>query len=334
MKKIFTHTVLFAAALLLLLSAAGTTEASEISKDEFNRLRQVEQVLLKQIGEMEAELKTSKQLADYRKSYLAAVPGVAPKPLNDADMAKLLAGARYVMLGDEHTTNQSQMNTSTVLRMMRSGKEPVTLVLEWIDISFQKEIDAFLAGRLQLKELQTKISFDKLWGFSWSSYSKILSAAKQLKTPILLVERLKGNHSLADRDSFITATIAAHAKKSANMRYLVVYGDYHVLGTGHLSQKLAKAGFKPQTILIGDAPEIYWKLLGKIKDPAKIGFAGLGNGIYYIRNGTPLERSLSYRNYLMKILGFKKSDFEEWVGPADIAPQTTGRNNFEALHNR
>jgi hypothetical protein len=238
------------------------------------------------------------------------------------------------MLGDEHTTNQSQINTANVLRMMRATKEPVTLVIEWVDISFQKEIDAFLAGSLPLKDLRARISYDKLWGFSWTSYAKILSAAKQQKTPILLVERLKGNHSLADRDSFITATIVAHAKKAANMRYLVVYGDYHILGDGHLSSQLAKAGLKPQIILIGDAADTYWKLLGKGKDPAKIGFASLNNGIYYIRNGTPLERSLSYRDYLMKMLGYKKSDFEEWVGPADIVPQAGGRNNFEALHSR
>ncbi|PKL44640.1 MAG: hypothetical protein CVV41_04555 [Candidatus Riflebacteria bacterium HGW-Riflebacteria-1] len=331
MKKSSLYKALLATVLVFILSAAG---AAEISKNEYNRLRQVEKTLQQQISEMEAELKTSKSLANYKKSYLAAVPATAPQPASDAEMAKILAGARYVMLGDEHTTNQSQINTANVLRMMRAAKEPVTLVIEWVDISFQKEIDAFLAGSLPLKDLRARISFDKLWGFSWASYAKILSAAKQLKTPILLVERLKGNHSLADRDSFITATIVAHAKKATNMRYLVVYGDYHILGDGHLSSQLAKAGLKPQTILIGDAADIYWKLLGKGKDPAKIGFASLSNGIYYIRNGTPLERSLSYRDYLMKMLGYKKSDFEDWVGPADIVPQAGGRNNFEALHSR
>ncbi|HAE40829.1 MAG TPA: hypothetical protein DCG57_19675 [Candidatus Riflebacteria bacterium] len=331
MKKSSLYKALLATVLVFILSAAG---AAEISKNEYNRLRQVEKTLQQQINEMEAELKTSKSLANYKKSYLAAVPATAPQPASDAEMAKILAGARYVMLGDEHTTNQSQINTANVLRMMRATKEPVTLVIEWVDISFQKEIDAFLAGSLPLKDLRARISYDKLWGFSWTSYAKILSAAKQQKTPILLVERLKGNHSLADRDSFITATIVAHAKKAANMRYLVVYGDYHILGDGHLSSQLAKAGLKPQIILIGDAADTYWKLLGKGKDPAKIGFASLNNGIYYIRNGTPLERSLSYRDYLMKMLGYKKSDFEEWVGPADIVPQAGGRNNFEALHSR
>ncbi len=321
-------------AVILLLVVAGVAGAASISKDEFSRLRLVEKILHQQIAEMEGELKASKQLEAYKKSYLAAVPKTVPRPVSDSEIARILAAARYVIMGDEHTTSQAQANTTMVLSMMRASKEPVTLVLEWVDISFQKQIDEFLAGRIPLKDLRGKISFDKLWGFSWASYSKILSAAKKLKTPILLVERLKGSHNLADRDTFITKTIADHAKKTPGMRYLVVYGDYHVLGTGHLSDKMAKAGLKPQTILIGEAAEIYWKLLGQLKDPEKAGFANLGSGIYYIRNGTPLERSMYYRDYLMKMLGYSKNDFEEWVGPADISPKAGGRNNFEALHNR
>lgn len=321
-------------ATILILIVTGVVSAAGISKEEFNRLRHVEKVLHQQIAEMEGELKTSKQLETYKKSYLAALPKSSPRPIADTQVAKTLAAARYVIMGDEHTTNQSQANTVTVLSMMRAGKEPLTLVLEWIDISYQKQIDEFLAGRIPLKDLRSKISFDKLWGFSWASYSKILSAAKKLKTPILLVERLKGSHSLADRDTFITKTIAESAKKTPGMRYLVVYGDYHVLGPGHLSDKMAKAGLKPQTILIGEAVDIYWKLLGQLKDPEQIGFADLGSEIYYVRNGTPLERSLSYRDYLMKMLGYSKDDFEEWVSAADITPKAGGRNNFEALHDR
>jgi len=306
-------------------------DAGEISKEEFSRLRLVEKILKSHISEMETHIKPSASLKKYMKEYEAAVPKTAPRPVTDAEMAKVLTGAKYVLLGDEHTTSTSQKNTVLVLKMMKASKEPLTLIIEWVDISFQKDIDAFLAGKIPVKDLRGKISFDKLWGFSWADYAKILTAAKQLKTPVLLVERLKGTHSLSDRDTFITSTISAHAKQHAGMRYLIVYGDYHILGPDHLSDKLAKAGFSPQTLLIGDAGETYWKLLGKIKDPDKIGFAELKKDVYYIVNGTPLERSISYRNYLMKLLGFTRSDFEEWVGPSDIKPQS-GKNDFNSLH--
>lgn len=319
-------------AIVLLFAVASVLAAGEVSKNEYNRLRAVEKILRSQISEMETQLKPSASLKKYMKEYEAAVPKGAPAPVSDPEMAKILSGARYVMLGDEHTTSRSQANTVLVMKMMKASKEPMTLVIEWADISFQKEIDAFLAGKLPQKDLKGKISFDKLWGFSWADYAKILSAAKQLKIPVLLTERLKGTHSLADRDTFITTTIATHAKANAGMRYLVVYGDYHILGPDHLSEKLARAGLKPQTMLIGDGGETYWKLLGKVKDPEKIGFARLGSDIYYIVNGTPAERSLSYRNYLMKLLGYSKDDFEEWVGPADIKPGSSASNSFDSLH--
>ncbi|HNX78002.1 MAG TPA: ChaN family lipoprotein [Candidatus Rifleibacterium sp.] len=317
---------------LNMVLAAVVLNAAEISKEEFNRLRDVEKTLRSQISEMETQLKPSASLKNYTKEYQAAVPKASPQPLTDAEMAKILAGARYVLLGDEHTTARSQANTVLVLNMMRAAKEPLTLVIEWVDISFQKEIDAFLAGKLTLDALQGKISFAKLWGFSWKDYARILAAAKRLKVQVLLTERLKSTHSLADRDTFITTTIAAHSKTCPGMRYLVVYGDYHILGAGHLADKMAKAGFKPQLRLIGDAGEVYWKLLGKVKDPEKIGFAGLGSDIYYILNGTPAERSLSYRNYLMKLLGYGKDDFEELLGPADIKPRQDVSRSFDSLH--
>mgnify|MGYP000974521507 FL=1 len=316
----------------LLAAGLGTAMAGEISKDEFDRLRAVDKLLRSHISEMESQLKASPSLKKYMKEYEAALPKTAPQPVSDSEMAKMLAGARYVMLGDEHTTARSQANTVLVLKMMKAAKEPVTLVIEWVDVSFQKEVDAFLAGKISVKDLKTKISFDKLWGFSWTDYAKILSAAKQLKVPVLLTERLKGTHSLSDRDSFITSTVAAHAKQNAGMRYLVVYGDYHILGPDHLSDKLEKAGLKPQLQLIGDAPEVYWKLLGKVKDPDKIGFARLTDNIFYVVNGTPAERSLSYRNYLMKLLGYTKSDFEDWAGPADVKPKIGTSRSFDTLH--
>lgn len=315
------------------LCGTSMVSAANISKAEFSRLRQVEKILHENIAEMEADLKTSKSLEKYKKEYLAAIPKAAAKPITDAAMAKHLAGAPYVLLGDEHTTDRSQQNTAMVLKLMKAGKTPVTLVIEWLDISFQQDVDSFLAGKLALKDLKIKTGFDKLWGFSWASYSKILNTAKQLKAPILLVERLKGQqHSLNERDNFITTSIKNHAQKNVGMRYLVVYGDYHVIGAGHLADKLTKAGLKPQTCLIGDAPEVYWRLLGSIKDPGKVGFADLGGNTFYLVNGTPLERSISYRNYLMKMVGFKKSDFDEWVSPADIVPQAVAQNKFEALH--
>lgn len=317
---------------VLLLAVACQVESATISKNEFNRLMLVEKLLLGQIGEMEAEFENSPSLKKYRVEYLATVASKQIKEVSTQEMVKNIDAARFVFLGDEHTTAESQMNTIKILSLMRKNKAPVTLVLEWIDESHQADVDAFLAGKLPLKNLRSKIAFDKDWGFSWTSYAKILSAAKKMRVPILLVERLKKRHSLGDRDTHIAGKIKLCADKNKEMRFLTVYGEYHLLGPDHLTEKCARLGLKSQLILVGDAPGVYWKLLGKSMDPEKVEFAQLKNNVFYIRNGTPLERSFSYRSYLMKVLNWTQADFDEKITRADISPKAAAQANFDRLH--
>ncbi|MFZ5952185.1 MAG: ChaN family lipoprotein [Candidatus Rifleibacteriota bacterium] len=317
---------------LLLLANIAPVFGGKISKAEFDRLRMVDKLLKAQIGEMETEFKASPALDKYRVEYLATVACKTPKAVSAAQIAKILDQSRFVFLGDEHTTAESQKNTINVLNLMKKNNRPVTLVLEWIDESHQEVINQFLAGQVPGTELRKKIAFDKDWGFSWTDYSKILAAAKKLKVPILLVERLKKRHSLSERDTYIAGKIAEDAKKNEQMRYLTVYGEYHLLGPGHLTEKCSKLGLSSQVILVGDAPEVYWKLLAQTMDPDQVEFAQLKGNVYFIRNGTPLERSMSYRNYLMKILGYKASDFEDRVGATDIIPKAGAAASFDELH--
>lgn len=319
--------------LLIFALAASPAFSATISQEEFDRLRLTDKLLKSQIGEMETEFESSPSLKKYRVEYLATVSTKKPLPVTATNMSKLISSTKYVFLGDEHTTAESQKNTVSILTMMLSAKKPVTLVIEWIDESFQKEVNLFLAGKLPLKSLKTKISFTKYWGFSWANYSKVLSAAKKLKVPVLLVERLKKSHNLAERDTHIAKAIASNAMQNKSMRYLVVYGEYHLLGPDHLTDKCKKLGLKNQIILVGDAVDVYWKLLAKSRDPKKVGFAKLKSNVYYIRSGTPLERSYSYRSYLMKILGWSNDDFEDDIRASDIVPASANARDFDSLHN-
>ena len=306
--------------------------AAKIDLKEYNRLRGVESVLLNHIQEMEKELKASASFNKYKNEFLNSIPKTSPVEVSESSIAKMLSIAPYVFMGDEHTTLQSQVNTCKVLRLMRNAKQPLTIVVEWIDLSFQNDVNSFLAGKTSLTNLKKKINYQKLWGFPWSGYSNILKTAKSLKVKVLLAERLKKSHSLNDRDSFIVNKIVEDKKTNPNMRYLVVYGDYHIYGPSHLSEKAAKAGLKPQAIFIGDSPKTYWQLLKKNMDSDKVGIAKLKQGVYYIPNGTPLERNLSYRDYLLNITGYDESDFDVWATKLDIVPKASVKKSFQELH--
>ena len=319
--------------LITIICTNSAIYSKPINLQEYQRLINLENILLDHIYLMEEEFTPSASLQKYKKQYFASLPKQSPRPVSFKSMRSVLAKARFVYLGDEHTTLKSQLNTIKVLKMMVTSKSKVTLVIEWIDISFQKEIDSYLAGKTTLNKLRKTINFDKLWGFSWKNYSKILSAAKRLRCPILLVERLKNTHSLANRDSFIAKTLAKKLQSAPSSRFLVVYGDYHILGPNHLPEKAQKLGLKSPILLLGEAPNAYWSLLKKSLDPDKIGFAKLSKNIFYIPNGTPLERSLSYRNYLMNLTGWESDEFDCWVDKSDITPQTISKSKFDSLHN-
>jgi hypothetical protein len=330
---------MFLAALLVCLTAMSPhgTAGAPLSEASIAKLQKLEAVVSSHIAEMEKQTTPSPALEKYRLEYLKAIPHLPLRRVPDAELAERLAASPMVLLGDNHTTARSQENTVQVLTLMAKGPRPLTLVIEWIDITFQKEVDRFLAGHLPLTDLRKAISYNSLWGFPWKGYSQILSTAKKLRVPVLLVERLKGRHSLTDRDTFITKCLNTHRHANPTSRYLVVYGDYHLLGANHLSEQFMKAGFTRQTVLFGDSDTTYWRALKQFKDPSMIGVLALGPDLFFICNGTPWERQLSYRAYLMKLLDYSEDDFENWVdapafsallGASSPSPQAA----FEALH--
>lgn len=325
-----------------LLCGAGFSvvpaSAAPLTAAAIKTLKSMRATVQEHIAELEQELTPSSALDKYRKEYMQAIPHIPFSPAPEAEIQRAVADAPFIFLGDEHTTAASQDNAVAVMAWAAAGKKPLTLVLEWIDESFQTSIDTYLSGKTTLTDLRKAIQYDKLWGFPWKGYARVLEQAKRLKLRVLLAERLKTKRSLRERDLYITKKIATDRKAAPHMRYLVIYGDYHVLGNNHLSHLMGEAGCKPQVILFGEAEPLYWSTLDQLRDPTRIRFLSAGHGLFYIRNGTPLERAINYRNYLMKLLGFRRDDFEEWVDLPDLAPfsgaaaPAAETRRFDALH--
>lgn len=327
----FNRITCFLMGMLCFLHVAHAIFGETVTPREIKRLLALEKSLKAQIAEMESDIVASSEFNSYKAAYYRALPKTF-RHVRDDEIVKRLMDAQYVFLGDDHSVLQSQLGAVEILKCMAAGKGNLTLVLEWMDESFQGSVNEFLRGRMSISELKKKIKYDELWGFLWAGYSRVLHAAKRYGCRILLAERLLEKHSLKIRDAYIAKKIADDRLKNASMRYLIVYGEYHILGDDHLSKKLARAGLTPQMILTGNADEIYWKALKSTQQPDSIRFLDMGAGIYYMRNGTPLERLVAYRNYLMKLLGWKKSDFAEWIDNNDILINPGSSERFEDLH--
>ncbi len=300
----------FFASLFFTAFLVCTTFAVPLSDQKQGWMVSVDNLVLEHIDELEENLHANEALDRYESEYRAVLEGRTGTAVSKEQMAQKLAKADCVFLTDEHTVLKAQQNTLWVLEAMAKGQKPLTLVLEWIDATFQSEVDAYLRGEFDVEELKKRVRYVELWAFPWEGYRAILERARELNVPVLFADSFIAHKSLAVRDDQVVAKMCAFQAKEPEARFLVVYGAFHVLGKDHMAEKAAKAGIKPDYCLVGEASDIYWQALAKYDDPELFPFLDLGSSIFYIQNGSPVERHRSYRKYLMDLLGWFDDDFD------------------------
>lgn len=304
----------------LLLGFALGLGAAPWPPESLDQLAAAESVVTLQIQELEEELPDTPDLDRYQQEYRQAIPDRALRAVPTEEMSRRLREAPVVFLSDQHTLERSQSRTVQVLEETGAGGD-LALVIEWVDRGDQPSLDAFLAGRMTLEDLRRAVEFDRLWGFPWEGYAEILRTARRLGVPVLAVDSLREHLSLGDRDQRITDTVLAHREAHPGTRYLVVYGCYHLAGRDHLPERMSAAGIPPGLTLTGDAPEAYWSHVRETSDPTGAEFLELAPDLYYVHNGAPLERDLSYRDYLLEMLGWDPDELLDQLEDTVADPQ-------------
>ncbi|EKO38564.1 MAG: putative iron-regulated protein [Solidesulfovibrio magneticus str. Maddingley MBC34] len=128
------------------------------------------------------------------------LPSVAPESLVDATGASLapavfaadVAGADYLLLGEEHPNPcDHQAQAAVIRRLAKAGVLPA-IGLEMVPADYQGVLDAFNAGTLPLAELPTKLDWKTTWGFDFELYAPIFEAAREYKLPVYALNAPKG----------------------------------------------------------------------------------------------------------------------------------------------
>lgn len=303
--------------LLHLLAVAGTLAAPLAPAAIEARIARHDRVKA-QIEELEGATRTSPSFARYEDEYEAAVAGLKGRPAERATLATRLEAAHLVLVGDLHLAPASQDLSAALLEAMARGDGPLAVALEWIDRRHQAKVDAYLAGRLDAAKLKAAIGFDKTWGFSWASHRRLLEAIKAAGAAVVLAEDFRDDEGLGARDRDLTTRLAAHAAAHPGTRYLVPYGTYHVLGKGHLAERLAAALGSPATVVLTAADEVYWAALRRYRDPDRLATLDLGRDRFLVPAGDPLEQALAYRRYLLDLTGLELDELDS--------------TRFDALH--
>lgn len=209
--------------------------------------------------------------------------------------AKLKA-SQIVMVSDIHSSKLSQKRYLEALKVMREtqASEEIVLVLEFIPSAFQGAIQQYLDGKMGLKQLKSEIRFN-VDGRDWDSYSEILREAKKGKFRILGSDLHISDHNpkaytLSDRDDLAAKLISEDRKQNPQARYLIFYGAYHVLGQGHLAEKLRNRDVPVDLIILNFADEIYLREVVKQKTLDAVDVLQFSEDIFFWNSAPVLER--------------------------------------------
>lgn len=146
-------------------------------------------------------------------------PPVAPESLVDAAGAPLapaafaaeLAGADYLLLGEEHPNPCDHQAQAAVIRRLAAVGVLPAIGLEMVPADYQGVLDAFNAGTLPLAELPSRLDWKTTWGFDFELYAPIFQAAQEYKLPVYALNAPKGLARKVGRQGLDALTPAERA---------------------------------------------------------------------------------------------------------------------------
>ncbi len=207
------------------------------------------------------------QLADYRAAFTAAAGTRFEAATTQAALLRQLPTVRVLWLGDHHASSLvhglHRELLAAVAKATQSDRRPLAIGLEAIGDLDQAAVDAFLAGRLEMRELQRLMK--ARWAGSWLDdpaldpgyYRSLLAFAKANGATVHALEPTP-RLPLAERDARIAARVAAIADGNPDRLVVVVVGQAHLLGMGDLLRRTGlphlALGGEPTPALLAAAP--------------------------------------------------------------------------------
>ena len=146
----------------------------------------------------------------------------------------------------------------------------------------------------------------------------ILVAIREMKASVLLTDDRINRPGLQARDLAAANMICALHKSKPKERLLVIYGETHLLGNDHMSEKMANGGFQPDVIMNGKNEKLFWQALEEYGKYDTMAFLDLGDLLFensadpykttkliYFLAGNPVARK---RNRLVHNANSKKKE--------------------------
>jgi hypothetical protein len=219
--------------------------------------------------------------------------------LDAQEIHDVLHAADIVLIGDYHALPRAQRYAAALLEQFAlAADRPVVLGVETIFARDQHILDEWWRREIDESELRQRIRFDLDWGYDWTPFYELLSAARDHGEAIYGLDCMPRENlrKIGARDRHAAAKIAEIRERHPGAAILVLFGESH-LAPGHLPRVLQKQipGARILTVL-QNVDALYWRAAGERID--KVDAVRVNNDVVCVFNATPLEKYENYRLFL------------------------------------
>jgi hypothetical protein len=231
-----------------------------------------------------------KYLRDFREAYRTYQRVLAP-----SDVRRRIARAGTVLIGDYHALPNSQAYIASLLRDYELDQRPIVLGLETVFSRDQHIVEEWFRGEIGEEELRQRMRFDLDWGYDWTPFYELVSAARDHGASIYGLDCMPREdlRKIGARDRHAADKIAELRRLHADALILVLFGESH-LAPQHLPALLRQRlpGEELLTVL-QNVDALYWRAAGEAHD--RVEAVEVREDVLCVFNATPLEKYENYR---------------------------------------
>lgn len=234
-----------------------------------------------------------KYLRDFREAYRSYDTILATNGVNAA-----IAKSDVVLVGDYHALPSSQRYLATLLKDSAISSRPIAVGVETIFSRDQHIVDEWWRREIDEAEFRQRIRFDLDWGYEWSPFYELLTAARDHAQGLYGLDCMPREdlRKIGARDRHAAGKIAEIRGRHPDAVILVLFGESH-LAPRHLpAQVRALMPEARMLTVLQNVDALYWHAAGEQAD--RVEAVRVADDVFCVFNATPLEKYENYRLYL------------------------------------
>src|ERR1700704_2404805 len=151
--------------------------------------------------------------------------------LDSQQIQSALQSADVVLIGDYHALPAAQRYAASLIELRAlTGDRPVVLGVETIFARDQHILDEWWRREIDETELRQRVRFDLDWGYDWSPFYELLSAARDHGEAIYGLDCMPRENlrKIGERDRHAAAKMAEIHQRHPEAVILVLFGESHL----------------------------------------------------------------------------------------------------------